>query len=119
MSRLSEGVTSYYHCHSKEEMANSFGTTSSIDAANKSAMKRLAMACVLVGLFITCEVIGGYISGSLAIMGDAAHMFSDMASFIVSLVAIWIGSRKPKKTFTFGYARAEVLGALLTIVIIW
>ncbi len=72
-----------------------------------------------MALFITCEIIGGYVSGSLAIMGDAAHMFSDLASFIVSLTAIWIGSKRPKKKFTFGYSRAEVLGALLTIVIIW
>jgi Co/Zn/Cd efflux system component len=49
--------------------------------ANKSAMKRLGMACALVGVFIICEVIGGYLSGSLAIMGDAAHMFSDLARY--------------------------------------
>lgn len=84
-----------------------------------AAMKRLGIACILVGLFITGEVVGGYYSGSLAIMGDAAHMFSDLASFLVSLIAIWIGSKKPKKRYTFGYSRAEVLGALLTIVIIW
>ena len=45
-------------------------------------MKRLGIACGLVGVFIICEIIGGYLSGSLAIMGDAAHMFSDLASFI-------------------------------------
>ena len=82
-------------------------------------MRRLMAACILVALFIICEVIGGFISGSLAIMADAAHMFSDLASFLVSLIAIWIGSKKPKKSFTFGYSRAEVLGALLTIIIIW
>ena len=54
-------------------------------------------------------------SGSLAIMGDAAHMISDLASLLVSLLAIWIGNRQPKKSFNFGYARAEVLGALITI----
>ena len=50
--------------------------------ANRSAMKKLGIACDLVGLFIVCEIIGGYLSGSLAIMGDAAHMFSDLASFV-------------------------------------
>ena len=63
--------------------------------------------------------LGGYVSGSLAIMTDAAHMISDLASLCVSLFAIWIGSRQPKKSFNFGYARAEVLGALITIVLIW
>ena len=80
---------------------------------------RLGVACVLVGLFIVCEIVGGYMSGSLAIMGDAAHMFSDLASFIISLTSIWIGSKEAKKKFNFGYARAEVLGALVTIIIIW
>lgn len=61
-------------CHSRSDSGSS---------TNASAMKRLAIACVLVGVFITCEVIGGYVSGSLAIMGDAAHMFSDLASFLV------------------------------------
>ena len=102
------------HCHSKEEM--------SLDATvaeSQTAMRRLSWACLLVTMFITAEVIGGYASGSLAIMGDAAHMFSDLASFLVSLLAIWMGRQRPKKSFNFGYARAEVLGALLTIVIIW
>lgn len=87
--------------------------------ANKQAMKRIGFACILVSLFIISEIIGGYVSGSLAIMTDAAHMISDLASLCVSLLAIWIGSRQPKKSFNFGYARAEVLGALITIVLIW
>lgn len=103
------------HCHTPDEMSKQSG----MSPANKSAMKRLALACILVSLFIASEIVGGYVSGSLAIMGDAAHMMSDLASFFVSLVAIWIGSRNPKKGFNFGYARAEVLGALLTVVIIW
>ena len=49
--------------------------------------------------------LGGIASGSLAIMGDAAHMISDLASLLVSLIAIWIGSRQPKKSFNFGYSR--------------
>ena len=62
---------------------------------------------------------GGYASGSLAIMGDAVHMISDLASLLVSLIAIWVGSRQPKKSYNFGFARAEVLGALVTVMIIW
>ena len=58
-------------------------------------------------------------SGSLAIMGDAAHMFSDLASFGVSLAVIYIGDKKPTKRMTFGFHRAEALGALATLCIIW
>ena len=43
------------------------------------------------------EVIGGYISGSLAIMSDAAHMFSDLASFLISLLAIHLSEKPAKK----------------------
>jgi hypothetical protein len=105
-----------HHCHSSIESKSDFSGLSDL---NKSAMKRLAMACVLVSVFISGEIIGGYMSGSLALMGDAAHMLSDLASFGVSLLAIWIGGRKPKKGFNFGYGRAEVLGALFTVILIW
>jgi len=52
-------------------------------------------------------------------MSDAAHMFSDFASFLVSLFAIHLGSKKSTRKFTYGLYRAEVLGALITVMIIW
>ena len=86
---------------------------------SKQASRRLAVACVLCFLFVIGEMLGGYYSGSLAIMTDAAHMFSDFASFGVSLFAIWLSGRKPRKSMTYGFYRAEALGALATVVIIW
>lgn len=83
------------------------------------ARKQLAMATVLCSLFVTGEVVGGWVSGSLAIMSDAAHMFSDLASFGVSLLVLYIAERRPTKKMTFGYHRAEALGALATLIIIW
>lgn len=65
------------------------------------------------------ELLGGIISGSLAIMTDAAHMLSDVASFTISYVAIYIGNRPASFKMSFGYHRAEVLGALASIVLIW
>ena len=47
--------------------------------------------------FFFSEVIGGYLSGSLAIMSDAAHMFSDLASFLISLMAIHLSEKPAKK----------------------
>ena len=49
---------------------------------------------------------GGYLSGSLAILTDAAHMLSDFASFLISLFAIWVATRKPSKGMSFGWHRA-------------
>lgn len=65
------------------------------------------------------EVIGGYISNSIAIMTDAAHMFSDVAGFGISIIAIRYGLRKPNERHSYGYHRAEVIGALTSIVIVW
>lgn len=52
-------------------------------------------------------------------MADAAHMLSDFASLGISLVAIYLGERPVVKRYNFGYRRAEVIGALLIVVIIW
>jgi len=97
------------HCHGLEPKRD----------ASAKARKQLGFATLLCSVFVTGEVVGGYYSGSLAIMGDAAHMFSDLASFGVSLFVLWLSDKKPKKTMTFGYHRAEALGALATLCIIW
>ena len=52
-------------------------------------------------------------------MADAAHMLSDFASLGISLAAIYLAERPVVKKYLFGYKRAEVIGALLIIVIIW
>lgn len=51
------------------------------------------------------EFLGGYMAGSLAIMTDAAHLASDCISFVIGLVAIWLGGRPPDDRMTFGYKR--------------
>jgi zinc transporter 2 len=65
------------------------------------------------------EVIGGVASGSLAILTDAAHMLSDVGGFLISMFSIWIGQKAHNQSNTFGYHRAEVIGALASILIIW
>jgi len=61
----------------------------------------------------------GLISGSLAILSDAAHMFSDIFGFAISIFAIKVAKKKAPSTYSFGYVRAEILGALGSIVLIW
>lgn len=65
------------------------------------------------------EIVGGYISGSLAIITDAAHMLSDVAGFLISYFAIYMGNRPANHQMSFGYHRAEILGALASIMLIW
>lgn len=62
---------------------------------------------------------GGYLSSSLAIATDAAHLLTDFASFMISLFALWVASRPPTRVMSFGWHRAEVLGALTSVLMIW
>ncbi|XP_046399698.1 zinc transporter 2-like [Ischnura elegans] len=85
----------------------------------ESTWKSLLAASLLCLVFMVAEVVGGYLAGSLAVMTDAAHLLSDFVGFVVSLFAIWLGRCPPTKQLSFGYHRAEVLGALVSITIIW
>ena len=71
MTPLQQELGLVDHCHGKEQGQE----------ASRAASRQLAIALVLCALFVGGEVLGGVLSGSLAIMGDAVHMFSDLASF--------------------------------------
>lgn len=80
---------------------------------------RLKVAICLSLVFMVIEVIGGYLANSIAIFSDAAHLLTDIAGFGISLVAA-IAARSPgTKHLTFGLARAEVFGALLSVLSLW
>jgi cation diffusion facilitator family transporter len=65
------------------------------------------------------EFAGGIISGSLAVLTDAAHMFSDVAGFMISFFSIYISKNKSTFDYSMGYHRAEILGAFVSIFLIW
>lgn len=78
--------------------------------------RRLAWAIGINMALTLAQVVGGIISGSLALIADALHNFSDAAALLIAWVARRIG-RKPPDTFkTFGYKRAEVIAALINLV---
>lgn len=52
-------------------------------------------------------------------MTDAAHMLSDFANLVIGLVAVVLSSSKPQKRFNFGKIRAEAIGALFSVILIW
>uniref|UniRef100_A0A8V0Y468 Proton-coupled zinc antiporter SLC30A8 n=1 Tax=Gallus gallus TaxID=9031 RepID=A0A8V0Y468_CHICK len=64
-------------------------------------------------------LLGGQIAGSLAVVTDAAHILVDLTSFLISLFSLWLTSKPPTKHLTFGWHRAEILGALMSMIIIW
>ncbi|KAH9492405.1 hypothetical protein Btru_051035 [Bulinus truncatus] len=61
----------------------------------------------------------GVLSNSLALFTDVLHLGSDLISFIISLLAMWLSNKPASKKMSFGYHRAEVIGALLSVFIIW
>lgn len=62
--------------------------------------------------FMVAEVIGGLLTGSLALLADAGHMFSDSLSLVLALLAFWLADRPATPDRSFGYKRAEILAAL-------
>ncbi|XP_026676302.1 zinc transporter 2-like [Diaphorina citri] len=96
------------HCHRERKNKN-----------DKKARRKLWFASILCLVFMICEIVGGYFSGSLAIATDAAHLLTDFASFMISLIALWVASRPATKQMPFGWYRAEVLGALTSVLLIW
>ncbi len=70
-------------------------------------------------LLCVAELIGGWLTNSLALASDAAHMLSDVAALGLSLFALWICSRPASTSKTFGWYRAEILAALVNGVVLW
>ena len=83
------------------------------------ARRKLITAAGLCLLFMIAEIVGGVLSNSLAIATDAAHMLTDFASFLISLFAIWMAAKPKSQKMSFGWHRAEVLGATVSVLMIW
>ena len=68
---------------------------------------------------MSVEIVGGYLANSIAIMSDAAHLISDVIGIGFSVVGLIIAQRDATAKYSWGYHRAEVFGALLSIFSIW
>jgi zinc transporter 2 len=88
-------------------------------ARDRRARRKLVLSAALCFVFMVAELLGGYITGSLAVMTDASHLLSDFAGFIISLVALQKSQKRANQMLTYGYGRAEVLGAFTSILLIW
>ncbi|XP_025154534.1 zinc transporter 2 isoform X1 [Harpegnathos saltator] len=96
------------HCHRERN-----------EEIDKKARKKLLLASTLCVVFMIAEIVGGVLSNSLAIATDAAHLLTDFASFMISLFSIWVASRPATRKMPFGWYRAEVIGALTSVLLIW
>lgn len=87
-------------------------------AQGGSTRRRLAIAFAIVATVLVVEVVGGLLSGSLAVLADAGHMASDAVGLAVALVASVWATRPATDRHTFGFRRLEVLAALVNAVLI-
>ncbi|XP_059206044.1 proton-coupled zinc antiporter SLC30A8 [Centropristis striata] len=101
------------HCHDNSRAQEDR------EREKKVARKRLYLASVICLIFMIGEIIGGHFAGSLAVMTDAAHLLVDLISFIISLLSLWLSARPATHRLNFGWHRAEILGALLSVFTIW
>lgn len=77
-----------------------------------SNARRLAVVLVLTAIYMVAELVGGWLSHSLALLADAGHMLSDVGALALSLFAAWISRRPPTPKRSYGHYRTEILAAL-------
>jgi len=82
-------------------------------------IKKLRKATFIALFFMLFELVGGIVAHSLALISDALHMFTDVGAFVLSLIVLKIAKRPSSAEMTFGYKRAEVLGALASGLALW
>ncbi len=87
-------------------------------------MQRVVIALVLTGAFMIVEVIGGVISGSLALLADAGHMLTDTMALALAAVAFHVSKRPADAKLTYGYQRFQILAAFvnglsLILIVAW
>ena len=84
-----------------------------------ASTRRLAIALGLTTTFLIAELVGAFVFDSLALLSDAAHMFTDSAALAIALAAVKIGQRPPDDQRTFGYRRFEILAAAFNVILLF
>lgn len=104
-------------------MAHAHGPHSHVDhshddhshapAVSADNERKVLISLVLISTFMVVEVVGGVISGSLALIADAGHMLTDAAALALAYVAFRLGRRAADQRRTYGYARLEVVAGFV------
>ncbi len=100
------------HSHSHEGNGHSHGSGGGHDHAAGANKKALALVLALTLTYMVAEIVGGLITGSLALLADAAHTASDNVALALALFAFWLSERTATPNRSFGYKRGEILAAL-------
>jgi cobalt-zinc-cadmium efflux system protein len=96
-------------------MAHQHSDYDRITSEEDKGIQRLVWALLVNVLLTVVQVIGGLVSGSLALIADALHNFSDAASLFIALIARKWAKKPADENRTFGYKRAELIGAMINL----
>ena len=97
------------HTHSQSSRAGHAHDSGDARTMNR---RRLLLTLFLALGYAGIELVGGLLTGSLALLADSLHMVSDVAALALSLLAVWMAARPASGRRTFGNSRAEILAAL-------
>ena len=86
---------------------------------SEKTIKLLILSFVINILLSVAEIIGGIISGSIALVGDALHNTSDALSILIAVVAFKIGGKKSSSKYTYGFKRAEIIGGFVNLILLF
>jgi cobalt-zinc-cadmium efflux system protein len=89
------------------------GHSHALDARREDSSRRMSVALAINGVLLLAELVGGLLTGSLAVLADAGHLLSDVGSIVLALIAARLASLPASGQRTFGYQRSEVLAALV------
>ena len=106
-----------HHQHEQAVKGHSHGLTQSGELGQVSDT-RLLWAVLLNHLLTVGQVVAGAISGSVALLSDAAHNFNDANALLIAYIARRISRKKASEQYTFGYKRAELIGALINLTLL-
>ena len=112
MTETSPSADPHTHTHAHGESCDhGHASHTHADTSTADGRRRVAISFVLIASFMFVEVAGGVISGSLALLADAAHMLTDAASLALAWIGYKLAARPADETRTYGFARVRVLAA--------
>lgn len=85
----------------------------------QKSVKLLILSFAINMLLSVAEVIGGIISGSVSLIGDALHNTSDAFSILIAVIAFKIGNKKASAKYTYGFKRAEIIGGFVNLILLF
>ena len=85
----------------------------------QKSVKLLILSFVINMLLSVAEIIGGIISGSVSLIGDALHNTSDAFSILIAVIAFKIGNKKASAKYTYGFKRAEIIGGFVNLILLF